>query len=422
MSFKLGDKVVLRGMIEGEIDVDGWTGFLAILHRSVGSNVIAVKLDKSWGGASNSYDIPFQYCVWIKATELEKHAEVVGHLENWKECISKDPSEYASISEKSSTKQPAIKNYEAGQSIDEYVDYLLAHSKINKERLKWLNAFKNCVLPPKVKSLIEEALTVILQKDKFDEWGINEHFEKGLTNSILLYGPPGTGKSMISESVAAVLGKNLMKIDNGLLQSNIPGETERNIQKAFAKAKEKDCVLMLDECDSVLSNRDMVGVILSSEINALLTAIENYDGVVVLTTNRLHRLDPALSRRIIAKIELTLPTKEARYQIWQNLIPKKMPTEELDYELLASHELSGGEIKNAILLSARKAICSNLDKVTMKHFNLAIESVVESSAQFENAQPKHLSPMVYAHEHGVKTNGHMTKTMDKFLSQMGGHT
>lgn len=399
--YNVGTRVRLKGINVHGHDFNGITG--TVHHYLDSDDWILIKTDKpNIFEQRATYDCPANFAVWIRNEEIGDYIEVI------------DDSQQSSASFK-------LKPYEAGQSIDEYVDYLLSFDDFGKERLKWLNAFKNCVLPPKVKSLIEEALTVILQKDKFDEWGINEHFEKGLTNSILLYGPPGVGKSMVSESIAAVLGKNLMKIDNGLLQSNIPGETERNIQKAFAEAKQKNCVLMFDECDSVLSNRDMVGVILSSEINALLTAIENYDGVVVLSTNRLHRLDPALSRRIIAKIELTLPTKEARHQIWQNLIPKKMPIEELDYALLASHELSGGEIKNAILLSARKAICANLDKVTMEHFNLAIESVVESSHQFENAQPKHLSPMVYAQEHGVKTNGHMTKRMDKYVSKMGAH-
>ena len=43
---------------------------------------------------------------------------------------------------------------------------------------------------------------------------------------------------------------------------------------------------------------------MGSEINALLTELENFDGVCILTTNRLQKLDPALQRRIIAKVYL----------------------------------------------------------------------------------------------------------------------
>lgn len=279
-------------------------------------------------------------------------------------------------------------DYQPGTPISAYVDAII-QKETDKVRLKWLKTFQNCVLPPHVKETIEEALTVILCQHKFEEWGINEHFEKGLTNSILLFGPPGVGKSMISESLAAVLGKNLMKIDSGTLQSNVPGQTERNIKKAFEDAKKNDCVLMFDECDSVLSNRDMVGVILAAEINTLLTEIENFDGVCVLTTNRLHNLDPALARRIVAKVRLDLPDKETRAQIWKKLMPPEMPLcESVDFNLLALHALSGGEIKNAIILAARKAIAKNLDKVTQKHFDDALALVVSGKTEFENSEAR----------------------------------
>lgn len=290
-----------------------------------------------------------------------------------------------------------LKSYQPGQPIDEYIDHLIEvlvkrTGEESRARLKWLKTFRNCVLPDNVKSMIEEALTVILCKQKFDDWGINEHFEKGLTNSIMLYGPPGTGKTMIAESFAAVLGKNLMKLTNAELQSQIPGQVERNITDSFNKAKEHNCVLMLDECDSLLYNRDAVGMIIAAEINHLLTNIENFDGVVILTTNRLGRLDPALQRRIIAKVKLPLPTKEARTQIWKNLMPPKMPLEDnINFEELAATEISGGDIKNAILLAARKAIAKNAAKVGQEHFKNSLSSVETSKKEFEKSKPKKMS-------------------------------
>lgn len=240
-------------------------------------------------------------------------------------------------------------SYKPGMPIAEFVEKQIAFEK-DEERLKWLRTFQNCVLPEEVRDTIEEALTTVLMAKRFDEWGVNESFEKGLTNSILLYGPPGTGKTMIAESFAAVLGKNLLMVSNADIQSQVPGEAERNITKNFELAEKKDAVLMFDECDSLLYDRNSVGMIMASEINHLLTCIERFDGVVILTTNRLSRLDPALQRRIIAKVELNLPNEEARNQIWRNLVPKKVPVAgDVDYSLLAKLELSGGEIKNVIL-------------------------------------------------------------------------
>ena len=98
--------------------------------------------------------------------------------------------------------------YKIGQKIEDYINEILKVEK-DESRIKWLKIYNRCVLPYEVKCQIEEAITVVLSKDKFEEWGINKHFEKGITNSILIYGPPGTGKTMISETIASVLGKIL---------------------------------------------------------------------------------------------------------------------------------------------------------------------------------------------------------------------
>lgn len=290
--------------------------------------------------------------------------------------------------ELSQLKPLKVIDFKAGTKISDYVKNLLK-KETDADRLKWLRTFDNCVLPEKVRDIIDEAITIVLRADMFEKWGLNEHFEKGLTNSILIYGPSGTGKSMVSESIAAILGKNLMKLDSGVIQSNVPGQTERNIEKAFKDATSKDCVMLLDECDSLLYNRNAVGSILSSEINKLLTEIENFNGVVILTTNRLHKLDEALQRRIIAKVQLPLPNEEARRMIWKKLIPHKMPVKDIDYKELAKATISGGDIKNAILLAARKAISKNQDEVTMDNFRNSVVSILEAKEDFRENNPNY---------------------------------
>ena len=283
-----------------------------------------------------------------------------------------------------------VVSYKAGMNISDYVKRLLKTEK-DKDRVKWLRTFDNCILPKEVRDMIEEALTIVLRADMFEKWGINDHFEKGLTNSILIYGPPGTGKTMVSESIASVLGLNLMKLTNADIQSNIPGKTEKNITESFKRAKKEKAVMMFDECDSMLYNRNSVGAILSAEINHLLGEIENFEGVCILTTNRLHKLDEALQRRIIARIELPFPNKEARELIWKKLIPKKLPTEKIDFKKLAKAELSGGEIKNAILLSARKTIAQNRERVSVLDFEISIGNILKAKEEFRAVQPKQIT-------------------------------
>ncbi len=276
--------------------------------------------------------------------------------------------------------------YKPGTRIGDYVRKLIGIEK-DKERLRWLKTFDNCILSESVRDIIDEALTIVLRRDIFEKWGLHEHFEKGITNSILIYGPPGTGKTMVSESIAAVLGKNLMVISAGVIQSNIPGQSQRNMSDSFQKAKEENAVILFDECDSIFYNRDAVGAILSAEINHFMTELERFDGVILLTTNRLHKLDGALQRRIIAKIELGLPDAKTREKIWEKLIPAKMPTEKLDFKKLAKASLSGGDIKNVVILAARKGIAKNKKRVEMKDFEVACDSVLMAKRNFESAQP-----------------------------------
>ena len=292
--------------------------------------------------------------------------------------------------------QEAKKKYvgfKPGMSIGEYVKNILKSEK-DKERIKYLKTFDNCILPKEVQETIEDCLTVVLRQDLFEDWGVNDHFEKGLTNSILLYGPPGTGKTMISESIASVLGKNLMRVTNAEIQSNVPGKTEKNITKIFQEATTQEAVIMLDECDSMLYNRDAVGMIMSAEINHFLQEIERHDGVVILTTNRLHKLDAALQRRIIAKVEIPMPTLEARKEIWVKLVPAKVPKEKMDIDKLSEPKLSGGEIKNAILLAIRRAISKNHPKVTMEHFEFALNTVVKAKENFDKTRPQKYSDIM----------------------------
>jgi SpoVK/Ycf46/Vps4 family AAA+-type ATPase len=89
----------------------------------------------------------------------------------------------------------------------------------------------------------------------------------------------------------------------------------------------------------------------------LLTELEKYEGVCILATNRKVSLDPALERRISLKIEFDRPDRTERQQIWRRLIPEKLPLGgDVDVAALAEHDLSGGEIKNAVLNAARLAL------------------------------------------------------------------
>lgn len=218
----------------------------------------------------------------------------------------------------------------------------------------------------------------------FDEWGLSETVGYGRGMTMLFWGPPGTGKTWATHCIAKTLGKKLRVLDNAKLQSPVPGEMERNLKAEFDKAGKEGSVLLLDECDSLLMSRSGgMGMISSSHVNALLTEIEKFDGVVVLTTNRVGELDKALERRISLIVEFPVPDQETRLEIWKGLIPSRMPlADDVDLAKLAETRLTGGLIKNVVLNAARLASGDGCDKVALAHFERAVEMSAEGNAAF----------------------------------------
>lgn len=243
----------------------------------------------------------------------------------------------------------------------------------------------------------EEIKAAISQVDNskliFDTWGFSEVFEKGTAVTMLFYGSPGTGKTLMAQAIADEMKMDLKIYGMAEIGSSEPGGSERVIQRIFKEAKDlltgedKKRVILFDECDSLLYDRAKVGVILGAQINALLSEIERHEGIVIFTTNRIGTLDPALERRITAKIEFTFPTKEERLKIWERLIPSKAPIhKDVKFKNLANFPIAGGNIKNVVLNAARMAAYRKADSIDMDHFLDAIERENRAIKAFEKKE------------------------------------
>lgn len=268
--------------------------------------------------------------------------------------------------------------------------------------------FDTVIMPQTKKEQIEAAIAQLKYHDLiFSKWGFEEIFEKGTAISMIFYGVPGTGKTLMAEAIANKLEQELLIISPAEIETQVPGGAERNIKRYFKIASgkmgaptgevnkangepilgpAKKHVILFDECDSLITDRSNVGMILAGQINTILSELEHFEGVVIFTTNRLGTLDAAIERRLSAKIEFEFPNEELRKNIWLRMIPKKAPIDaDVDFDRLSEFPLTGGNIKNVVLNAAREAAYRESKTITLECFRAAIEKEVEAMASFDAA-------------------------------------
>jgi len=273
--------------------------------------------------------------------------------------------------------------------------------------------FADVILPEKTRRLLADTL-IQIEKHRliFDTWGLGERHTTGTGLVFNFTGPPGTGKTICAEAVANLLVKRLLSVRYSELESCWAGETSKNLVTVFREAQQQDMVLFFDEADSIASRRFTTTNLgyerqANQGVNILLKELEYHTGVVIFATNLWTNFDPAFQRRVRTHIVFELPGAREREMIWQaQLHPTKTPlADDVDFHALAEcYEMSGGDIKNAVLKAAHMAAAeSGLDyqkRIGQRHFEEAVRQVIEA----KRIMAQH--PMVedFDAEHGVELN------------------
>ncbi len=243
------------------------------------------------------------------------------------------------------------------------------------------------VLSPKIEQSLRLTITQArAERTLLQEWGLAERIQYGLHPVLLFYGPPGTGKTVTAEALAHELRRPLIVADYSKITSAYLGMTEKNIVRVFQEAQRRKAVLFWDEADAMLVDRD--DAYRSWEVravNVILQQLERFEGVCILATNRRHKLDKALSRRISMHVEFRRPqTAAERLRIWNAMLPPQLPLDStVDLGVLAEEDLSGGEIKNVLLNAARFAAARGDDdpRLTQADFADAVRWETEARQQ-----------------------------------------
>jgi hypothetical protein len=237
------------------------------------------------------------------------------------------------------------------------------------------DAFKSLVLEEETKHCVQALVTNQVSVEKSTDLV----YGKGNGLVILLHGGPGTGKTLTAESVAELAEKPLYRVTCGDIGTD-PRAVERHLQSALNLGKVWGCVILLDEADIFLEERSLHDLSRNALVSVFLRALEYYDGILILTTNRVGTFDEAFKSRIQLSLHYQRLTDAQRCHIWENFLERleNIDEERVNIEDLrrnvkefARYEMNGRQIRNA-LTTARQLALYDSEVMDCKHLNRAI--------------------------------------------------
>jgi SpoVK/Ycf46/Vps4 family AAA+-type ATPase len=249
--------------------------------------------------------------------------------------------------------------------------------------------FDDVILPEQTRRTLDQALAQVTGYELiFHRWGLGERHPTGLALAFNFAGPSGTGKTICAEAVAHALGRPLLVVRYAEVESMWMGETPKNVAAVFRLARDQNAVLLFDEADAIASRRSTaVEHSFQRETNTvvsvLLQELEVFNGVVIFATNMAANFDPAFERRIRTHVLFEMPGVEEREKIWRvQMHPRLTPlAQDVDFRALAErYEVSGGDIRNAVLKAAMAAASepgSDLTKsIAQRHLEQGVKDVL----------------------------------------------
>jgi len=236
---------------------------------------------------------------------------------------------------------------------------------------------------------IKEAVELPLTRPElYEEVGIKP--PKG----VILYGDPGTGKTLLAKAVANQTSATFLRVVGSELIQKYLGDGPKLVRELFRVAEENaPSIVFIDEIDAVGSKRYDTSSGGEREIQRtmleLLNQLDGFDSrgdvKVLMATNRIDNLDPALIRpgRIDRKIEFPLPDTPTKRKIFQLHTSKMTLGDDVNLEefVMSKDELSGADIKAVCTEAGLLALRERRMKVIHQDFKKGKEKVLYRKKQ-----------------------------------------
>jgi len=231
-----------------------------------------------------------------------------------------------------------------------------------------------------IKEAVELPLT---HPELYEEIGIKP--PKG----VILYGEPGTGKTLLAKAVANETSATFFRVVGSELIQKYSGEGPKLVRQLFRLANEHaPSIVFIDEIDAIGHKRIETSSGGHREVQrTMLELLNQLDGFdtnnevkVILATNKIESLDPALIRpgRIDRKIHFPFPDSDTKRRIFQIHTAKMNmdPDVNLEEFIMAKDDLSGADIKAIATEAGLLALRDRRKTVNQQDFRTAKEKVL----------------------------------------------
>mmetsp|Transcript_1703 Transcript_1703/g.4938 ORF Transcript_1703/g.4938 Transcript_1703/m.4938 type:complete len:446 (+) Transcript_1703:224-1561(+) len=206
---------------------------------------------------------------------------------------------------------------------------------------------------------------------------------------VILYGEPGTGKTLLAKAVANQTSATFLRVVGSELIQKYLGDGPKLVRELFRVADElSPTIVFIDEIDAIGTKRYEATSGGEREIQRtmleLLNQLDGFDSMgdvkVIMATNRIDSLDPALIRpgRIDRKIEFPLPDAKTKRRIFGIHTGRMTLSDDVNIEefVMAKDELSGADIKAMCTEAGLLALRERRMRVTQADFSKSRDKVL----------------------------------------------